>query len=122
MFLAGCSNPQPGLDEIQSPDATQRVLAIRAAGEARDRRAVPLLVDRLEDEDDGVRFYAILALERITGKRLGYDYGASPGPRAAAVERWREFVRDGGHVAQASGRAGDNGTSVNGDGGSAAMP
>jgi len=33
---------------------------------------------------DGVRFFAILALERITGTRLGYDY-AAPAPRRNAA-------------------------------------
>jgi HEAT repeat protein len=79
---------------IQSADAGERILAIQAAGQAKDQSAVPLLVDRLEDEDDAVRFFAILALDRITGQRLGFDYAQPPSRRAAAVERWRRYVRD----------------------------
>jgi len=59
----------------------------------RDEKAVALLVDRLEDEDEGVRFYAILALDRITGERFGYDYAAPIDQRAEAVDRWREYAR-----------------------------
>ncbi|MFQ5501450.1 MAG: HEAT repeat domain-containing protein [Phycisphaerae bacterium] len=99
MLISGCTPPQHYRAAIQSEVPGDRILAIRSAGEARDRGAVPLLVDRLEDDDDGVRFFAILALEKITGDRLGYAYGDPPRLRAAAVERWRAYVRDGLHVA-----------------------
>jgi len=70
-----------------------RIKAIVEAGRERDDKAVPLIVDRLEDEDEGVRLYSIIALEKITGERFGYDYGDSMSERAGAVERWRNFVR-----------------------------
>lgn len=94
----GCAKPQHFRADIQSENAGDRILAIRKSGEAKDRKAVPLIVDRLDDEDDGVRFFAIIALERITGTRLGYDNFAPSPERNAAVERWREFVRRGGHI------------------------
>lgn len=102
-ILGGCAPGHPGLSEIQSPDAGRRILAIKAAGEARDRQAVPLLVDRLEDEDSAVRMYAILALERIVGDRFGYDYGR-PAESRVAVERWRQYAR-GAPVESSSARA-----------------
>ena len=80
---------------IQSPDAVGRIVAIRQAGEQRDRLAVPLLVDRLEDEDEAVRFFAILALDRIVGQRMGFVYSQSDQQRAAAVSRWRQYLADG---------------------------
>lgn len=61
----------------------------------KDRSAVPLLVDRLDDEDEAVRFYAILSLERIAGTRLGYDYKSGGRERAVAIQRWRERVQSG---------------------------
>ncbi|MCA9256873.1 MAG: HEAT repeat domain-containing protein [Phycisphaerales bacterium] len=79
---------------IQAERPTDRIRAIYKAGELRDPLAVALLVDRLEDEDSGVRLYAFLALERITGKRCSYDYAALPSARAQAVDRWRSFVRE----------------------------
>src|SRR5262249_10935514 len=82
-------------DDIQSSQTGQRILAIKAAGDAKDRSAVPALVDRLDDEGAAVRFFAILALERITGTRMGYDFGAPADRRVAAVERWRRAVNDG---------------------------
>ncbi len=92
--LGGCVDPVSRAG-IQSSDAGTRILAIKAAGDARDRSAVPLLVDRLDDEDDAVRFFAILALERITGTRMGYDFAAPSSQRVAAIDRWRRAVNDG---------------------------
>ncbi|MBN2562574.1 MAG: HEAT repeat domain-containing protein [Phycisphaerae bacterium] len=86
------------MPNIHSDDPDERILGICEAAKAKDRRAVPLLVDRLEDEDDAVRFYAIGALDRITGKRLGYDYAEPLSDRAKAVERWRRYVRDSGRA------------------------
>lgn len=80
--------------QIQSEEPRLRIRAIVEAGKLQDDLAVPLIVDRLEDEDEGVRFYAILALEKITGERFGYDYTDPMGGRAAAVSRWRVFVRE----------------------------
>ncbi len=92
--LGGCGE-QGARVGIQSAEPDVRIMAIRAAGSARDQSAVPLLVDRLSDEDDAVRFYAILALERITGTRMGYDYGSSLAVRHEAIERWREAMNSG---------------------------
>ncbi len=77
---------------MQSPIMGDRVSAVRAAAERGDRASVPHLVDRLDDEDAVVRFAAVVALERITGTRLGYRYGAPADERAAAVERWRRYL------------------------------
>lgn len=79
--------------DIQSPDPDRRIRAIRAAADANDKQTIPLLVDRLEDEDSGVRFFAIVALERMTGERFGYDYGQPAWERAKSVEQWRAYVR-----------------------------
>ena len=77
---------------LESPDPSVRAAAIVHATDRRDQSAVPLLVDRLEDEDRAVRFYAILALDRLTGTRLGYEYGGSEVERRTSVERWRQFL------------------------------
>jgi hypothetical protein len=103
-FVAACG-PGPGAfnrPAIQSENAGDRILAIKAAAETGDRSAVPLLVDRLEDEDEAVRMFAIIALERITGERFGYDYSKPPFERAAAVEYWRDYVRQRRHVRTAA--------------------
>ncbi len=100
---AGCTSPVHFRANIQSENPDDRILAVFAAGEASDRESVPLLVDRLEDEDEAVRFFAIQALEKIVGQRFGYDYAKPPEERAAAVERWRAYVRDGAHLSTSAG-------------------
>ena len=102
VLAVGCAKPRLFRADIQSQKPGDRILAIRAAAQALDREAVPLLVDRLEDEDEAVRFYAILALDRITGRRLGYDYAQPSWKRSQAVEQWRKFVRNGRHMAGAA--------------------
>jgi hypothetical protein len=91
--LVGCSSSRPYQAGIQSDDPHERILAIREAADSNDTSCVPLLVDRLEDEDEAVRFFAILALEKLTGQRMGYEYGKPLADRIAAVERWRAAVR-----------------------------
>ena len=90
-FVNGCAATGYRAN-IQAAYSYDRIVAIREAGERRDPLAIPLLVDRLEDEDSAVRFYAILALERITGDRLGYHYEDSATERLVAVERWRNYA------------------------------
>ncbi len=97
-FLPGCASVGPYRAAISSDDVNERILGIVAAGQAGDRGAVPLLVDRLEDDDDAVRFFAILSLERITGERFGYDYAKQSRERSASVALWRSYIRRGEHL------------------------
>ena len=100
--LAGCASTGPYRARISSEQAAERILGIRAAAQSKDWGAVPLIVDRLEDEDEAVRFYAILALERITGERFGYDYARSSFERAASVSKWRSYIKGGKHLTAAA--------------------
>lgn len=81
-------------EALTAPDPKLRIRAIRAAGQRRDVQAVPLLVDRLEDEDEAVRFFTIQALERITDTTLGYLYYKPASHRARAVDRWRRHIQE----------------------------
>lgn len=98
LLLPGCipSTPQ-GFD---SPDPTSRMLAITEAGVARDRTAVPALIEQLESNDPGARLLAIRALERITGTTLGYDHAGSIWSRAAGIRRWRAWAQNEGFAIQ----------------------
>lgn len=105
LLLPTSCGPGPGplyRPSFSSDDPGARILAIRAAADAKDASVVPLLVDRLEDEDEAVRMFAIMALDRITGERLGYDYVGPVHQRAASVDRWREYVRQQRHVKTAT--------------------
>jgi HEAT repeat protein len=107
--LAGCGPPRtayPAAINSQRPE--ERIAAIKRAAETHDRSVIGLLVDRLDDEDEGVRFFAILALERLTGTRLGYNYHASEAERGRAIQRWRGHLaeRESPPAIQASGGSG----------------
>ncbi|MHC4620969.1 MAG: HEAT repeat domain-containing protein [Planctomycetota bacterium] len=95
LTLAGCGDSfsrKMGLSDLESPNPTVRIMAIKWAGDNKVSAAVPQLVDLLEDEDPSVRFYAIEGLRRITGTDNGYDYKSAALQRAAAVKRWRKLV------------------------------
>ena len=95
LTLAGCGesfNREMGLSDLEDPNPTVRIMAIKWAGDNKVSAAVPQLVNLLEDEDPSVRFYAIEGLRRITGTDNGYDYKSSALQRAAAVRRWQKLV------------------------------
>ncbi|MFA6133069.1 MAG: HEAT repeat domain-containing protein [Phycisphaerae bacterium] len=94
---AGCQKAGPSVSlcqRLQDSNPDVRVHAIMEAAQTRDERALPYLVDRLDDGRDEVRFFAILALEKITGTDRGYKYYEDPGPRHEAVERWRQWLKE----------------------------
>jgi hypothetical protein len=101
---------------LNSADPQARINAIVQVANARDPQAVPLLVGLLDDDDGAVRFYAVLALEKITGTRRGYDYAAPAWRRAVAVQRWRDWLEQEAtpvgldeRSAEAGGKAGPQG-------------
>ena len=98
----GCENLRnPALGDLENPDPIIRLRAIRWSGnEWADQgitaAPVPLLVDRLQEQDRSIRFYSIRALQEIVGEEAedyGYDYQADATKRAEAVERWRMALR-----------------------------
>ena len=80
---------------LQAEDPNVRLKAIHRAGQIKDEAAVPFLVDRLTDSQEVVRFFAILALERITGSTMDWNYYDPPVERAGAVDRWRAWLESG---------------------------
>lgn len=106
-LITGCQEaspapPQPAVEPgpWQSLEARQlevRLAAIKLAGESGDRRAIPLLVDRLQEQDVVVRMFAAHALRQLTGHDYGYDYKAPLPERREAVQRWREALNAGVH-------------------------
>ena len=89
VLVGGCARPASLTQRIQDNDPKVRIAAIQEAVEDKDQQVVPLLVDRLLDQDRSVRFFASRALKEITGEDHGYDYRADQSSRRAAVARWR---------------------------------
>ncbi len=80
---------------LEAADPTDRIRAIVATVEGAggdSQAAVAALVDRLDDEDLGVRFYAIAGLHRLTGQRFGFRAYDPVDKRRQAVTRWREHL------------------------------
>lgn len=78
------------LDRYAKGEATQRF------ERARDfvrlgTRSIPLLILRLEDENDGNRAVAIEVLKQCTGFTAGFDPEAPNEGRAAAVRAWEAW-------------------------------
>jgi hypothetical protein len=95
LLPAACApKATPYPESFRSDRPEERIQAIHRAAETQDRAMLDRLVDRLEDDDEAVRFYAILALDKLTGTRLGYGYEDSTAERARAVKRWRAYLEE----------------------------
>ena len=93
--MAGCADPRtPYPQSFNSFRPEERIRAAQHAAAIQDQQALPLLVERLDDEDSAVRLFTILSLEKLTGTRLGYEYQADEVERARSVERWRRYLVD----------------------------
>jgi HEAT repeat protein len=98
VLAGGCSFPGAGGSlavRLRSENPSDRIAAAIEASRSGDKSLAPLLVERLEDDAADVRFYAIQALERLTGQRLGYEPYAPAEQRLAAVQRWRRWLKTG---------------------------
>ena len=96
LILAGCAglfDRKPQLSDLDNPNSTIKIVAVKWAGDNKVSSALPQLVDLLQDEDSPVRLYSIEALRRITGTDCGYDYKAAAHVRAVAVKRWHQFLK-----------------------------
>jgi hypothetical protein len=88
----GCFTPEP--KSLNAHGAPSAIPAIKAAAEARDRKAIPRLIADLDDNDSAIRFAAIYALERITGDTLGYRYYDDQDARKPALRRWQQWLKE----------------------------
>ncbi len=92
--IVGCT-PRTSDGGFDSDDPGSQLYAIRRAGNQGDRDAIPHLIQSLDSDDIAVRLYAINALERITGTRLGYVYYAPQNERTKSIERWSDAYDSG---------------------------
>lgn len=80
---AGCGKALPIGFEEEAPDG--RIHAIVEAARKGDRGSLGLLVEQLDSDDPAVRLFAIRTIERISGRRFGYDHAAGLAAREAAI-------------------------------------
>lgn len=94
MILGGCT-PPASKGDFESPDPAAKLYAVTRAGQEHNAARIPQLIEQLGSDDPAVRMYAILALEKITGERLGYVYYDPPNRRTEAIDRWLAAYREG---------------------------
>lgn len=94
ILLPGCvsdKRPKDPYKAIESQDPKHRVEATFELAKKGDRRAIPPLIQILRDEDVSVRYFACIALVRLTGQRFGYHAYAPEAEREAAVREWEKW-------------------------------
>ena len=110
--LGGCSG-HANEPNLLAEDPTLRVRAIVQIAERQDHSQINGLVDRLEDEAEEVRLYAILALRQLTGGQdFGYQAYGAPAQRQKAVDLWREWLAQRGGPNGAAALAPGQGSAV----------
>jgi hypothetical protein len=97
--MAGCA-PSTGGGKtlylrLQDEDPAVRLDATVEAADAKDAKAVPYIVENLGSDDASMRMYSYIALKKITGMTLGYEYFGTQADREQAIKRWREWLRTG---------------------------
>ncbi|MGD1276068.1 MAG: HEAT repeat domain-containing protein [Tepidisphaeraceae bacterium] len=88
----GCFSPEP--KSLSSDSAPRAVPAIKDAAARNDRKAIPRLIEDLNDGDPAIRFAAITALQQMTGQTFDYRYYDDDAARRPAVARWRQWLAD----------------------------
>jgi hypothetical protein len=79
---------------VTHDDPGIKIPAIKKAVREKDRSVVPRLVEELSSDDPAVRFYAIGALEELTGQTLGYQYFEDDEGRKPAIQKWKKWLAD----------------------------
>lgn len=91
LTLTGCARPAGR--GLVDDDPSFKIPAIKQAAETQDTRAIPLLIESLDDDDPAVRFYAIQALKRLTGETFGYRFYEDASQRRDSVDQWKEWLK-----------------------------
>lgn len=99
--IATCSGCTAGIQtqgtveqRLQAEDPAVRIVALKDAVRQNDTHAAPLIIDRLSDSESDVRFFAGIALTKLTGEDFGWRAWDPPQQRQEAQNRWRQWARE----------------------------
>jgi hypothetical protein len=87
----GCGLAPKSFQKVTDPAPIVRARSIGLSGRLPEHKAVPALIDRLEDHDPVVRLAAYEELKKGTGRSFGFIPWSSEADRAQAVARWRSW-------------------------------
>jgi hypothetical protein len=87
----GCGLAPKSFQKVTDPAPIVRARSIGLSGRLPEHKAVPALIDRLEDRDPVVRLAAYEELKKGTGRSFGFIPWSSEAERAHAVARWRSW-------------------------------
>ncbi len=90
LLIVGCADSAGGEDH-RSANPRVRAGAVCAMADCDQQRSAAQLIRMLDDDDEGVRFYAAAALYRRAGDRFGYEAQAEPSVRAEGIRRAIEW-------------------------------
>jgi HEAT repeat protein len=88
---AGCLyDHQAIVARLEANDPRDQASAMAEAVRAGDKATIPVLIELLESEDEGVRFMSAAALRRFTGDDKGFQF-AKESDRPRIVAQWRRW-------------------------------
>lgn len=76
---------------MNDPAAINRARAVAFGQSAPDATAIPVLIDRLSDDDPVVRLASHEALKKRTGQDFGYQPYVEGDELASSVGRWKQW-------------------------------
>jgi len=91
LAVGGCTAPR-GPIEVTNPDPSGKIPAMKKAVREHDLSVVRQLIKDLDSDDPAVRFFAIHALQELTGQRYGYEYYADELGRKPALDQWKMWL------------------------------
>lgn len=87
-----CRGTRPKPD-VAAGAIDAKIPGMKRAAMEQDRSALPRLVESLNDDDPAVRMFAIVALEKFSRDRFGYEYYLDEEQRKPAIAKWREWLK-----------------------------
>jgi hypothetical protein len=81
-------------EALQSPGDWRRQFAAKAISEIGDKRAIKPLVKALSNKSKWTRKEVNAALEKITGKDMGFNHEADEKDQEKAIKKWNKYLAD----------------------------
>ncbi|MFM1802929.1 MAG: hypothetical protein RJA81_2281 [Planctomycetota bacterium] len=91
LFVFGCSSAPKNFLSMNDPTAINRARAVAFNQTEPDAVAIPVMIDRLMDDDPVVRLASHESLKKRTGQDFGYLPYAEGEELSTSVARWRAW-------------------------------